>query len=499
MENKEQEVRKLEMEHSILNHTNQDLQEEVVNLQAKLRRINREKEDVEDRLTQATKTSADQRAVERELRDQLEKAHKTIKVQSDQIAAPREATTSRFTPKHGAPSKGNTSHQNANAGSFNEAFQQQQQQPPPPPPPSFEVARAATPSRYMTTQSAAYHNQSMQHRPLPMHKHPSQRSNPFQNEDDTVAKRPSMTPLSIPTPYYSLDHSRPSDTPLSTSDPWQEETPNGMTAIQPYGGHRFAQVNLMPALTNFFSTVESWAKCYANVPDRETDRHLPQDLRAQLHQLTNPAIAMSLIATSSTRYFSVTKLILHECAEFAFRPLIVKGFRAEYDNRMYNCRKRAYTGINSHERREILTNSAQIVGEMMGDAEWEEFIGRTTQYKTNHCWQLLCPLLAPGIVPEEAWSALHSIWKEAIRIGLLMMQKVSIFAVDFPPVGSSSYFIPASMVNRDPTFTENPITLGQMGLKIRLAITPLVTETSFEGPGSMVPRNLCFAGVLLMK
>ena len=475
-----------------MQHTRRDLEEEVTNLQTSLWKAKREKVELEDRLTQATKDSADHRNIEKELRDQLEKAHKTIKVQSDQIAVPREGVVSRFAPKQTTQNHSNAPHQGTSAGSFNEMYQQ--------PATSFELIRATTPNRYKPTQSAVYHNQPMQHRSLAMRKQPLQLSNPFEHED-SMPPRISVTPLPLQSSSYSHDqtpYSTP-ETPLSTSSPWQGDSSFGTLSVQPYNGYHSLPVNLMPALTQFFSTVEIWAKRYANVPDQKADMQVPQELRAQLHQHTNPAIATSLIASSSTRYFSVTKLILHECAEFAFRPVIVKGFRSEYDNKMYSCRKRVYTGINYHERRDILTDSAQIVEEMMGDPGWEEFIGRTTQYKTNQTWQLLFPLLAPGVIPEEAWSALHSIWREAVRIGLLMMQKVSIFAVDFPPVGPSSYFIPASMINRDPAFTENPMTLGQMGLKIRLSISPLVTETSFEGSGSMAPRNLCFAGVLLMK
>ncbi|KAL9126799.1 MAG: hypothetical protein Q9217_004212, partial [Psora testacea] len=483
LENKAQEVRKLEMERSILNHVNEDLREENAALHTQLRRVNREKDDLGDRLMEATKASAAQSSVESNLRDQLEKASKTIKVQSDQIAAPRESATSRFTPKHTNLNHGTAQHQGTPPGSFNEVYQQ--------PPPNFDVPRAATPSRYKATQSAAYHNQPMQHYPLAMRKQPSERLNPFEAEDNAT-KHPPTTPLSITAPYRSHDHTsrRLTETPLPSSNPWQEDLSNGTLSMQQYNGYRSVPVNLMPALTQFFSTVETWAKRYANVPDREADMKMPQDLYARLHEHTNPAIAMSLIATSSTRYFSITKLILHECAEFAFRPMIMKGFRAEYDNKMYSCRKRVYTGINYHERREILATSTGIVEEMMGDTGWEEFIGRTTQHKTNQTWQMLLPLFASGVVHEEAWSALHSIWKEAMRIGLLMMQKVSIFAVDFPPVGPSSYFIPASMVNRDPSFTQSPMTLGQMGLKVRLAISPLVTETNFEGSGNMAPRNL---------
>ncbi|KAL9102269.1 MAG: hypothetical protein Q9163_002561 [Psora crenata] len=474
VDNKEQEIRKLEMEKSVLIHTNHDLLEEIADLQVGLRRIKREKDDLGHQLSDLTKNFTDQRAVERQLRQELQKAQMTIKVQSDQIAAPREGASSRFGPKHTTLSQGGAPNQNTRTGSFNDGYEQA--------PSSFEVARTVTPSRYRATQSVAYHNQPIQHQPFPMRKQSSQRSKPLDSEDNTTT-RPSTTPLSMPVPYYNHDHASqgPSQIPLSTSNGWHEGLSSATLSMQPYNGYHSAPVNLIPALTQFFSTVETWAKRYANVPDREADMQMSEALRAQLHQQTNAGLAMSLIASSSTRYFSVTKLILHECAEFAFRPMVVKGFRTEYDNRMFNCRKRAYTGMNYHDRREILTISARIVEEMMDDTGWEEFLGRTTQYKTNETWQLLSALLAPGLAVQEVWSALHSIWHEAIRIGLLMMRTVSIFAVDFPPVGPSSHFIPASMVNRDPKFKENPLALGQMDLKIRLAITPLVTENSFKG------------------
>ena len=481
VQQKEFEIRSLEMENTLATHRNQDLRDEIGSLQAKLRRMEAEREGLLDQLKQAGQASVDQERVEEQLRSQLEKAQKTIKVQSDHIAAPREGAITRFTPKHSTPSRG-------------VASQVQLQ-----PPPSFELVRPSTPPKHKLTQSAAYHNQPTNFQQLSIRKQ-SSRPNPYEYEGDGP-RRPSTTALSIPATHYSHDQAsrRPSITPLPNLNPWEEDVPYGSLAVQCHNPYNSIQTSLMPALNQFFNVVETWAERYANVPDRDADVQIPPGLCAHLHKVTNPAFAMSLLSTSSTRFFAVTKLVLHECAEFAFRPVVVKGFRADFDTRIYNCRRRIYTGINFHERRELLTNSTRIVAEIIQEPRWDEFLSRTIQHKTNQTWQLLLPLFAPGVVREEAWSGLRSIWKEAMRIGILMMQKVSEFNVSFPAVGSSSHFLPATMVSRDPDYHEDPMTLARMNLSVKLAISPVVTETNFEGIGSMAPRTLCFAKVLLMK
>ena len=110
---------------------------------------------------------------------------------------------------------------------------------------------------------------------------------------------------------------------------------------------------------------------------------------------------------------------------------------------------------------------------------FDAWLDRNIQPRVHDMWHLLQPLFAHGTPRDPAWNDLNRIWKEAGRIGNLMLSKPCIYTLDFPPMGPNSYFNPSNMCNRDDGFTQNPQALGSMAVSVRLAITPIVIETDF--------------------
>ena len=470
----EDEVNKVERELNSANRAKQSLRDEVTILKTRVEGLEKDKKEIKERLR---KDTDEHRIRVRDLYDRLNKAHTTIKVQGGYIQASKEGIKPGSTPHRHSHQQGSIS-----LGGYEDMAA-----------PYFDL-----PSNISYAQTAAYHNQPSEDNQFTLQRRHSQRSNPWEGEDNPTTlstnpwtgaaynRRPGILPAPpglVPNPQYQVEE--PSYQPSAGS--------------QTYYTVQQSRVNLTPPLIRLFANAEEWAKLYANVPDKAKDTCLPQDIQAQLFEATNPAAAASLLSTSQTRYFAITKLLLHMMVNFAFQPMVVKGFRPEYDFRMLYERQRIHTGVASHIRRSATMNIAEIVREICRDPDWPDFLARTTHHQCTRLWHYLQPLFAPDINRQEAWHGLFYLWEESIRIGQVMFSTTSLWTVDFPPVGESSSFNPANMTSRDPEFDQDSRTLGQMGLKVKLAITPVVTEANVEISGSLVPRNLCFANVLLMR
>ena len=268
---------------------------------------------------------------------------------------------------------------------------------------------------------------------------------------------------------------------------------HGMLVAQ---GNTFSEINMMPEFTPFFNLTERWSHNFTNVPDKARDQSMPGFLKDALTQNTNASIATKLMASGNTRFLTVAKLINYNITNFAFRPVLTKGFTQYFDNKTTELRNQLQTGIPLHVRRALLMACAETTVEMSKVDGFERYLDGIANQKATETWQLMEPLFAPGVAVNEAWQELKRIWGEAARIGVLMLSKPSTFGMDYPPVGRSSYFNPSQMISRDMDFMQNPQTLGNMAAKVRLAITPIVTETDFLG-SAVVPKTLHYSNVLL--
>ena len=243
---------------------------------------------------------------------------------------------------------------------------------------------------------------------------------------------------------------------------------------------------------------ETWARNYANVPDPVRDGNLPSELQNAVDSHTNPEAAAEFLSSGSTRYFAVAKLMNYQITTAAFRPVIVKDFRPIYDKKIPEFRAQLNNIIPIHVRRGLVTASAEMHLEMTRVPGFQKHIDDYITRQVYHMWEFLEPLFAPAFDREEAWADLGVLWKEAGRVGVLMMLKPSGITHEYPHIGPSSLFNPAQMVNRDRTFKQDPQTLSQMAVSIRLAVTPVVTETDVM-VAVQIPKILHYANVLLKK
>ena len=479
----EDENKKLERECNSLSEAKQTMRDEVIVLRTRVETLENEKNELKE---MGRRQHDESRLRTRDLYEKLNRAYTHIKIQTGIMQGSKDGVKPTSTPHR------HTYQQNSALSSgFGELYKQ--------PPPLFGLESISTPANVMYSQTAAYHNQPIEDKNLSTQKRQSQQSNPWEAEDSSMIA--STSPHSGATRKYppGILPAPPgfkSNSQNSTNEASYQST---NMAPQSYYMVQEARVNLSAPLTKLFASVESWAKHYCNVPDKMKDTLLAESVRSQLFQVTNPAAAPSLIATSQTRYLAVTKLMLHMMVNYSFQPMVVKGFKSEYDYRLLYERQRIHIGCSSHVRRSATTNIAEIVREICRDPDWPAYLARTIQFQTQRLWDYVTHFLAPDVKIGEAKQGMFTLWEEALRIGQVMYSTTSLFSTDFPPVGEASFFNPANMVNRDPGFDQDPRTLGQMGLKIRLAITPVVTETNIEISGSRVVKYLCFAGVLLKR
>jgi len=438
-------VSQLRTENTILVEANEFAHRTISNLKVKVWNVEAEKVGIFNELGRISKELESKKDALKKTNEKVAKQAVTIKVQSDQIAQ-RASSTNKgtITPHRGAPSP----------GAYSNVYNQ--------PPPVFNPhGDSATSSRQ---NGPPAHGASMN----------SQQSAPDAGHVS-----------------FELDKARHGSIPTSHPMPV-------------FGGSQLSQireiesrVDLAFEIKHVFILSENWARTHANdapEPGHEPDH--PAKLTACIMQFTNSTIAEKLMSSSLTRYFCVAKLINYQITTLAFRPLLLKGFTAHYDNAISELRKKMHGVIPLHIRRALMAACAQTFTEMTTQPGLQNHIDKTVRSQVHEMWNFLEPLFAPGVARTPAWDDLAEIWKEAARIGVLMTMKPSNFNLDYPSVGSSSLFNPAQMVNRDINFRQDVQTLSQMGVAVRLAITPVITETDYLAAG-LVPKVLHPANVLL--
>ena len=255
-------------------------------------------------------------------------------------------------------------------------------------------------------------------------------------------------------------------------------------------------IELGADFTKIFRLTETWARNYTNAPDEVTDRSLPPNIISGVKQFTDPQTAWDLMSSANTRYLMVAKLINFQLTTLPFRPLVVKGFTDYYDGKITEMRVKFHEIIPIHIRRALMSACADTFREMTETDGFQAHIDGIVRHQVNEMWTFLEPFFGEDMPRMEAWNGLGEIWTEACRIGVLMLLKPSSFSLDYPPVGPSSLFNPAQMINRDTNFRQDPQTLSRMGVTVIMAVTPVVTETSFISD-QPVPRILHHSNVLL--
>ena len=438
-------VRQLRAETSMLAEANKSAQREISDLKIKVWNMEAEKGNLFEELGRISKELDSHKDAIKKANEKIAKQAVTIKVQSDQIAQ-RASSTNKvtITPHRRGPSP----------GPYSSVYNQ--------PPPTFNPqGDSVTPSRPSGPSASAV----------------------------STSRRQSVPDAGC----VSFEV----DIPQHNSIPPKNPMPG-------IGGSHLSQireiestVDLAFEIKHVFILSETWSRNYANdPPERGHEPDLPAKLTACIMQFTNSKMAEKLMSSGLTRYFCVAKLINYQITTLAFRPLLVKGFTAHYDNTISDLRKKMHGVIPLHVRRALMAACAQTFTEMTTQIGFQQHINKVVRSQVHEMWSFLEPLFAPGAGRTQAWDDLAEIWKEAARIGVLMTMKPSNFNLDYPAVGSSSLFNPAQMVNRDINFRQDAQTLSQMGVAVRLAITPVVTETDYLAAG-LVPKVLHPSNVLL--
>lgn len=416
---------------SDLHHANKDVHDDLAQHKARLRKVETEKQLLLQDISHLNEEIDAKGAALKRLSDDLAKAQKTIKVQSDHISGAKDGPKPHSTPQRIGPP----------TGMYGQVYNQ--------PPPAYNALSNCFPHAQSTAVAShaapALRRQSSNHPTFPQ-----------QFGGSSNQRRPSGTP----TPAYN---------------PFQSQ--QGVLVQQ--NTDQASGVNLIAEFTPFFHFTETWTHNYVSVPDQIKDQFISDSLRNALAIATDPRTAMKLMSSSKTRPLLIARVINQLIVDFAFRPMLLRGFSAFYDNKISSFRGQLMGNIPSNVRRALLLACAETVVDMTQADGFENWLDRNNTPKVHDMWHLLQPLFAPGTPHDPAWNDLNRIWREATRIGILMLSKPCIYTLDFPPMGPNSYFNPSNMCSRDEEFPQNPQALSSMAVSVRLAITPIVTETDF--------------------
>ena len=452
---------------SDLNHANKDVHADLAQHKTRLRKVETEKHLLLQDINHLNEEIDAKCNALKKLSEDLAKAQKTIKVQSDQISGAKDGPKPHSTPQRFGPA----------ADAFSQVYSQ--------PPPAYN----APGSRFAHTRPAAA---AVPHSAPVLRRQPS--NHPTFQPQPTVGalsnqRRPSVTPAPTYNPFQSQQgilvtqntdqasggNRRPSATPVPAYNPFQSQ--QGVLVTQ--NTDQASGVNLIAEFTPFFHFTEAWTHNYVSVPDQHKDQFISDSLRNCLALATDPRTAMKLMSASKTRPLLVARIINQLIVDFAFRPMLLRGFSPFYDNKISSFRGQLMGNIPSNVRRALLLACAETVVDMTQADGFENWMDRNITPKVHDMWHMLQPLFAHGTPRDPAWNDLNRIWREATRIGILMLSKPCIYTLDFPPMGPNSYFNPSNMCSRDEDFTQNPQALSSMAVSVRLAITPIVTETDF--------------------
>ena len=455
-EDKDAKISEIDREKAALTIAHEDVHEKLVEHKALLRKAEREIH----RLTQENEYLEKEREqlemTVKQLKEQFGKAQKTIKVQSDHIGL-----RSRPSPDHYTPGGGSV-----------QSMQQVYNQPPPNynPQLSFSafnhpLTTTAPPPALSRQPSSVFHNA-----PLAMSRETS--SSSFNQLIPPNDMRAIMAP---PMPHDPFNNSQLTTMPVQNN------------LHEPLEGE----------FKPLFDEIEDWARKYTNMPDKEKDSSLPSRLISQIRSNTNSDLAPKLLASSSTRYLAVTRIMNHKIVNNTLKPALIKGFGQYFDKQFADIRLQLQqVGLPLPARRAALVASTELVDEMTRTKGFGAFIEGSLESQMHSMWTLLEPLFAEGMKRNDAWTELGFIWHKAAHVGLKILKKASTFNFDFPPVGVNSHWNQSSMINRGPSFDQQNYQADRAPASVRLAISPTVTETDFMLK-QITPVTLYKAHVLL--
>ena len=421
----------------------------------------------------------------KQLKEQLAKAQKTIKVQSDQIG--QIGSRTRPSPEH--PSPGGALVQSF-PPVFNQAPQHYHPEHPSPgggPVQSFQPGFNQPPPHSNSQSSfSAFNNPLTTNVPPPVLSR--QPSFAFTSAPLTMSREASSASFNQ---TYPSNDMRMIVAPPTTHDP-PKDTQLTISSMQDH-----LRVSMKGEFAPLFDEVETWARKYTNIPDQEKDSSLPSKLINHIKSNTNSDLAPKLLASSSTRYLAVARVINHTIVHNTFKPALIKGFGQFFDKQYADLRLQLHqVGMPLPVRRAVLVALTELVDEMTKTKGFNAFLEESLQSQIHRMWQLLEPLFTDGMKRTDAWKELTFIWHKGAHIGLKVLKKASNFNFDFPPSGPNSHWNQSSMINRGPNFDQQNYQADRAPASVRLAVSPTVTETDFM-LHNITPETLYKAHVLL--
>lgn len=292
-------------------------------------------------------------------------------------------------------------------------------------------------------------------------------------------------------------------------------------------GNEIDEVPWPAEFGHFFKLTEEWALNYANVPNENQDKRLPEELLASMQRQVSDDMVWKFLGWDACRYFLVARLINTWITNDIFRGQCFLHYSPDFDQKFH--RSQVTPPNNALYTRGVsLVAAADAAKEMQGSPQFSQFVTALITKKAEGIWARLTPLLAPETLRPQAHDDMVHLIGEAIRVGLLIISTPLAYSIEFPQASAGqqvTFFRPDAMINRNPPELQivhshgrghgnnedngDPQRTVQLLLHqaheaaaaapavvVRLGITPVIVVTSFAGPG-LNPRTVHFANVLV--
>ncbi|KAI9818625.1 MAG: hypothetical protein M1832_004398 [Thelocarpon impressellum] len=249
------------------------------------------------------------------------------------------------------------------------------------------------------------------------------------------------------------------------------------------------------AFGSLFSSVENWARRFANVPDSKSVRDLPADLRGLLREAADASLTESLLAHVETRWTMVTRVVVQYLMNQVQQYDLLKDFEKEVDEKVEACKARLHPRFPTQVRKQILEELAEIANNIKTQQHYAAFIKHKINLTSGQLYTLVGFLQAKNTRTGESRLLFDQIVHEALQLGSEMFASPVEWVIDFPKLGSK--YNSHSMINRDPVMNGNPLELERRNIRVKLAITPTVIYRDVAGAALLV-STLHSGHVLLM-
>lgn len=311
----------------------------------------------------------------------------------------------------------------------------------------------------------------------------------------------SVNVFTQPPPIYSGRQmnppSQPPPTPRSTR--WNKNLPPAnVTNTMTIQDTELPAIQWIPEFKELFGITEAFARNFCNVPNKERDLQLHPHTVHFFRTATDDSSWQNLLTSGDTRYLLIARAMNQWITWDVLRPALLRGQFKEIDDKLDQTRDQMLPGIPTHVRSALMLITSDLYNEVKNAPTYPAWLNNTISIKTSALWDKFGGLFAPGVVEKHAWDDLTHLVAEAIRIGVNMICQPLSWSLDYPQTHQKSFFNPHAMINKDRNFPENPVALSRQRVRVRLAITPVIVATSFEG-SSIIPKTLHYANVLLQR